>query len=130
MSDHSALFEETGLAAMFATHADAGRFVYCAEGGLEIACDAIIGAERIDEGADKSDRHARRVRQVTIQTASVEAPRENATARVDGVEYGIVAVEISGDGFAELTLARTPTIETARPNYRTQTQVPRYSRRG
>lgn len=130
MSAHSQLFADTGLDALFEVHGSSSRFVYVGESGAEVPCDAIIGAETTEEATEKTDRKARRVRRVQIKTSSVSQPRENAIARVDGVEYGISAVETSDDGFANLTLVRVPTIETARPNYRTPTQFPRTSRGG
>jgi hypothetical protein len=125
MSDHATLFSDAGLAALFEVQASSDRFVYVGESGAEVVCDAIIGMETIEEVKDKSERAARRIRRVQIKTDSVNAPRENATARVDGVEYAITFIETSSDGFSLLTLARSPMIETARPNYRTPTQLQR-----
>jgi hypothetical protein len=129
MSIHSTLFADTGLAITFAQHADAGRFVYVSDSGVEISCDAIIGQEQAEEDAEKSGRYSAFVRRVTILAADA-SPRLNGTCRVDGVAYSVTFVESHNEGFTILTLARSPISEQARPSYRAPYASRRDTRRG
>lgn len=125
MSAHSTLYTATGLAALFAQHADTSRVRYVAPSGVEIAASAVIGEETIEELSDGDGRVNLRVRRVQIKTTDVVEPRVNATCLVDGVEYAVRDVQTAGDGFAVLTLSRSPVSEQSRPNYRPSMRDPR-----
>jgi len=125
MSAHSTLYSSTGLAALFAQHADSSRVRYVAPSGVEIATDAVIGEETIEEVSDGDGRVNLRTRRVQIRTTDVVEPRVNAVCLVDGVEYAVRDVQAAGDGFALLTLGRSPVAEQSRPNYRPTMRDPR-----
>lgn len=125
MSAHSTLYTATGLAALFAQHADTSRVRYVAPSGVEIAASAIVGDETIEEVSDGDGRINVRRRQIQIKTTDVVEPRVNATCLVDGVAYAVRDVQEAGDGFAVLTLTRSPVSEQSRPNYRPTMRDPR-----
>lgn len=118
MSAHATLFEGTGLAALFAQHADTGRVVYVVPPSVETDVEAIVGNDAVIESDGDGDRTSDTRREVTIRTSDIESPALNCTVKVDGVEYAIRDVVSAGQGFTTLLLTRAPNSEVARPGYR------------
>jgi hypothetical protein len=118
LSEHSTLYADTGLAALFALHADTGRVVYVVPPSVETDVEAIVGNESIFEGESQGERTSETRREVTISTDVVASPAMNCTVKVDGVEYAIRDILSAGQGFTTLLLSRVPSSETARPGYR------------
>jgi hypothetical protein len=112
------IFGDTALPAMFEVHGDAGRFEYTPAGSTDSqAMDAIIGQERVERDVEQTGLVLGYSRWVTVLASSLAAPKTNATATVDDVEYAVRSIKQGVDNW-RLELFRTTVQEFSRAGYR------------
>ena len=125
MSAHSTLYQATGLAALFAQHADTGRVRYCLPSGVETDAEAVIGEESTEELSEHDGRVGLLIRRVHLRVDADEQPLVNSVVKIDGVEYAVRNVQADGGGSCVVTIGRSLVTEPSRPNYRPSMRDPR-----
>jgi hypothetical protein len=126
MSLTDLLFAELGLPVLM--EYSSGPIRYADPDVPAVDLTALVGPERSEEESDLDRRRRIRIREAKIHRdpagpwGGVADPRSDATVTIDGLEYSVREISLSGT-MATLVLIRAETLERTKPGYRNPTRL-------